>query len=247
VAWPADVLTRTVTGTYLTGVGSAARGRVTFTPTTRVVDIEDSIVIEDSLTAVLNSNGSFSIDLPTTDNDALVPSNWTYEVQVRLFGVKPRKFYAYLPYGDGSSVDLNTDISGDEGYTPGGSSSTSGLRGPVGPRGPGIVTGSGAPSNLVGFDDDIYIDTTTGDLYGPKADGSWPPTPLYSPGDTRRHIHSQISPSSTWTITHDLSGYPAVSVVDTAGTLGYGEISYSSTTEVVVSFSAPFAGYAYLT
>lgn len=246
MAWPADVLTRTVTGTYLTGSGTAARGRITFTPTTRVVDVRDSIVIEDTLTAVLNSSGSFSIDLPTTDNDALVPNNWTYEVQVRLYGVKPHKFYAYLPYGDGSSVDLNREISLEQVQT-GGSGSTTGLRGPVGPRGPGIISGTGAPSDLAGFDDDIYIDTSTGALYGPKASGSWPSSPFYTPNLTRRHVHTQAVPANSWTITHDLGGFPSVSVVDTAGTVVYGEVSYSSTTEVVVAFSSPFAGYAYLT
>jgi hypothetical protein len=247
VAWPADVLTRTVTGSYLTGAGAAARGRVTFTPTTRVIDPDDNIVIEDTLTAVLNSSGAFSIELPTTDNTALTPKNWTYEVNVRLYGVQPRKFYAYLPYGDGSSVDINTDISANAGYVESGTGIVDGLRGPVGPRGPGLLSGTGAPSDTLGFDDDIYIDVSNGYLYGPKAGGAWPATPLYIPGSTLRHIHTQTVPSSTWTVTHILGGYPSVMVVDTAGTVVYGEVSYSSTTEVVVAFSAPFAGYAYLT
>jgi hypothetical protein len=64
---------------------------------------------------------------------------------------------------------------------------------------------------------------------------------------TRRHVHTQNTSSSTWTITHDLGGRPSVTIVDTAGTVVIGEVSYESDTEITVSFTAPFSGYAYLT
>lgn len=62
-----------------------------------------------------------------------------------------------------------------------------------------------------------------------------------------RHVHTQGTPSTTWTITHALGGYPSVSVVDSARTVVFGEVNYLSTTQVVVNFSAAFSGYAYLT
>jgi len=62
-----------------------------------------------------------------------------------------------------------------------------------------------------------------------------------------RHIHTQATPSTTWTITHALGGYPAVSVVDSAKTVVFGEVQYLSTSQVVVNFSSAFSGYAYLT
>lgn len=62
-----------------------------------------------------------------------------------------------------------------------------------------------------------------------------------------RHVHTQGTPSTTWTITHALGGYPSVSVVDSAKTVVFGEVQYLSTTQVVVNFSAAFSGYAYLT
>jgi len=64
---------------------------------------------------------------------------------------------------------------------------------------------------------------------------------------TNRHTHTQTSVSSTWTINHTLGGKPQVTVVDSADTVVYGEVSYNSNTQVVVTFSAPFSGYAYLT
>lgn len=62
-----------------------------------------------------------------------------------------------------------------------------------------------------------------------------------------RHVHTQGTPSATWTITHALGGYPSVFVVDSARTVVYGEVNYLSTSQVVVNFSAAFSGYAYLT
>jgi hypothetical protein len=64
---------------------------------------------------------------------------------------------------------------------------------------------------------------------------------------TGRHIHTQGTPATTWTINHALGGYPGVFVVDSAQTVVYGEITYTNTSQVVVNFSSAFSGYAYLT
>lgn len=66
-------------------------------------------------------------------------------------------------------------------------------------------------------------------------------------GATRRHVHTQGSVSSTWTITHTLGGNPSVMVVDSSNTVVYGEIQYLSSTQVRILFSAAFSGFAYLT
>lgn len=62
-----------------------------------------------------------------------------------------------------------------------------------------------------------------------------------------RHVHTQGTASTTWTITHALGGYPSVSIVDSAKTVVIGEVTYLSTTQVVVNFTSAFSGYAYLT
>jgi hypothetical protein len=247
VTWPNDVITRTVTSTYLTGSGTPAKGRVTFTPTTRVVDEDDAVVIEDTLVATLDINGSFEIELPTTDNLLLSPQGWAYQVSVRLYGVKPQKFFAVLPYGDGSPVDLQADISATPSSSVAEAVGAYAVRGPIGPRGPGVLIDDGEPSDSVGFDGDIYINSQNGNYYGPKANGAWPESPAYSISGSSRHVHTQSSPSSTWSITHALGGYPSVMVVDSAKTVVIGEVIYNSTSSVTVAFSAPFSGYAYLT
>lgn len=247
MTWPNDVITRTVTSTYLTGAGTPAKGRVTFTPTARIVDEDDAVVIEDTLVATLDINGSFEIELPTTDNLLLSPQGWAYQVSVRLYGVKPQRFFAVLPYGDGSPVDLQNDLSGSPTASVSDSVGAYAARGPVGPRGPGVLIDDGEPSDLVGFDGDIYINSQNGNYYGPKANGVWPESPSYSISGSSRHIHTQESPSATWSITHALGGYPSVMVVDSAKTVVIGAVTYNSTSSVTVEFSAPFSGYAYLT
>lgn len=52
--------------------------------------------------------------------------------------------------------------------------------------------------------------------------------------------------SATWIITHNMARYPAVSVVDSAGSVVVGEVRYIDQNNVEVKFSGAFAGKAYL-
>jgi hypothetical protein len=245
--WSNDVLTRVVTGTYKTPTGGPAKGRVSFTPTVQVFDENDAIVIRSPIIANLDDSGSFSIELPTTDNPLLKPANWTYEVNVRLFGVKPKKFYAEVPYADGQPVDFLNAASAATTRSTASTQQTTTLQGPIGPRGPGITFGEGPPQPTVGTDGDIYIDITLGAYYGPKSAGSWPTTFFYNAGATLRHVHTQASVSSKWEITHTLGGRPSVTVVDSSGTIVIGEVTYNSDIAVTIEFTSPFSGFAYLT
>lgn len=66
-------------------------------------------------------------------------------------------------------------------------------------------------------------------------------------GNTRRQVYSQPVPSTTWNITHSLGGRPSITVVDSAGTVVIGEITYISDSQITASFTAAFSGFAYLT
>jgi hypothetical protein len=57
---------------------------------------------------------------------------------------------------------------------------------------------------------------------------------------------TQNSVTTTWTITHALGYYPAVTITDSAGTVIEGTISYPSLTSVVVTFGIATSGFAYL-
>ena len=60
------------------------------------------------------------------------------------------------------------------------------------------------------------------------------------------HVHTQQVASDIWEINHSLNKYPSVTIVDTSGNLVIGSVHYISTSKIVVRFSAPFSGVAYL-
>lgn len=63
-----------------------------------------------------------------------------------------------------------------------------------------------------------------------------------------RYRHDQPIPSSEWTVDHALKTKPAaISVFDTSGAMVYGDVNHVNENRVVLSFSAAFAGVAYLT
>jgi hypothetical protein len=58
---------------------------------------------------------------------------------------------------------------------------------------------------------------------------------------------NQAAPSDQWVFTHDLKYPPAVTVVDSAGTVYFGDVTYVNDTTISIAFAFPFAGYAYCT
>ena len=60
------------------------------------------------------------------------------------------------------------------------------------------------------------------------------------------YIHAQAVPSTTWTITHNLGKYPAVTVIDSAGEEVEGEVAHASLNALQITFSAGFSGTASL-
>lgn len=60
------------------------------------------------------------------------------------------------------------------------------------------------------------------------------------------YVHTQASPSATWTIPHNLAGYPAVTVETSAGDVVLGDVAYPDPNNAVVTFGAAFSGRAFL-
>lgn len=69
-------------------------------------------------------------------------------------------------------------------------------------------------------------------------------TVLQSKGSTYTHLQNYAS--SKWVITHNLSRHPSVTIVDSAGTSLFGDVTYDSDNQITIRFSAPFSGKAYL-
>jgi len=61
------------------------------------------------------------------------------------------------------------------------------------------------------------------------------------------YTHIQDVAAATWTIHHGLGRYPQVTVVDSAGSVVIGDITYPDTDTVIAKFGGAFAGRAYLT
>lgn len=111
-----------------------------------------------------------------------------------------------------------------------------------GPRGLGILHGSGAPLNSLGNDGEFYIDININKMYGPKQNGQW--STSVNLGGT--YVHVQGVPLNQWTINHNLGFYPSVEIVNSAGVAVIGDYQYLSINTIVANFTDPFAGKAYL-
>lgn len=67
-----------------------------------------------------------------------------------------------------------------------------------------------------------------------------------SGGGAQPYEHNQATPSSFWTVTHNLGKRPSVSVFTSANDEVEGDVEHLSNTQLTIAFSAPFAGVAYL-
>ena len=66
------------------------------------------------------------------------------------------------------------------------------------------------------------------------------------PVDPTSFIFNQPTPSASWVINHNLNGFPSVTTTDLAGHEIVGQVQYLNANTVIVTFSAPVAGAAYL-
>lgn len=57
---------------------------------------------------------------------------------------------------------------------------------------------------------------------------------------------TQSQAASVWTVQHNLGRFPTVTVVDSAGNLGFGSVVYIDSNNLVINFGNAFAGDAYL-
>jgi hypothetical protein len=62
----------------------------------------------------------------------------------------------------------------------------------------------------------------------------------------KNYVFVQSVPSTSWVVTHNLNKFPSVSVVDTAGTQVFTMAEYIDTNTLILTFSAAFAGKAYI-
>jgi hypothetical protein len=122
------------------------------------------------------------------------------------------------------------------------------VTGAKGDPGTSILTGPGLPSNLVGRVGDVWVDTNTRVVYGPKVSSGWPTGILFE--GFNHSLLGQVfnisTPASVWEINHNLGYNPNATCIDTAGTVIEGEISYPNENTIVLRFIGAVSGKAYL-
>ena len=64
-------------------------------------------------------------------------------------------------------------------------------------------------------------------------------------GGDAQFVYEQTSPSAQWVVTHNLSKFPSVTVVDSANNIVYGEVLYDSNLQVTITFAGAFSGKAF--
>jgi hypothetical protein len=104
----------TVTATYTDGEGVPLTGTVKFTPTAALTDTTDDQVIgRVPVTVTLDSAGHFSAALYATDNSALSPAGWAWQV-TELLSEAPhrtwvtRTWTTFVAFSDGATQTLGS-------------------------------------------------------------------------------------------------------------------------------------------
>jgi hypothetical protein len=214
-----------VTGTFLQSDGSTpAEGNVTFIASTSMQDSSNNQIVAPTLgTGTLNGSGSISVNLTATDDSTTQPSGVTYEVTENIDGAGQNKYSIEVPSAsNGATLDL-ADIT--PAVTP-------------------IITYSYATQ--------AYVDsasTSAGGISFEAGSGLTSTTVQAAIEEVRnksKYTHDQSSPTTTWSITHNLGYKPNVAVVDTSDTLCFGDVDYTNDNALVVTFAQSFGGKAYL-
>lgn len=62
----------------------------------------------------------------------------------------------------------------------------------------------------------------------------------------KNFVYTQAVASAVWNIEHNLDKFPSVSVVDDDNNQVYGSVTYNTVNDLTITFTAPFAGKAYM-
>lgn len=120
MALPVNYDTVPVRGRYVYLDGAPAQGQIRFTGKVLATsDATDTIIVPTTITATLDENGYFQVNIPATDDPDILPGGWTYTVQEALISGGGRTFELDVPLAakvegiDLSDVAPATPASGD--------------------------------------------------------------------------------------------------------------------------------------
>jgi len=184
------------------------------------------------IVARLDSAGHLSVTLWATNDPTTAPTGAAYRVTERIAGQDPRTYYIVLPYTSPTAV-LGLLVPGTT--APPTYYVLASVTVPP-PLAVSIAGGTAALSwDSSGTPGDVLTRTDTGAVW----------TPIGTLGGDKTYVHTQAVPATTWTITHNLNKHPAVTAVDSAGTVIKGQESYTSLNTVVITLAYATSGTAY--
>jgi hypothetical protein len=222
MSYPADMSTRNITGVFLGASSSPKTGALSFTPSAILKDAAGATILHGSTSVELDTNGSFTVQLPCTDDRDLSPVGWHYTLRTRISGVRPTEVSFYLPLGDGSDVDITELNLAD--YQVQAPLASSVSRGPVGPA-PALGTavplmdgiGSAGTATVTSRENHVHpTDTSRVDTTDPRLSDA------RTPSSTLAHKTSHAAGGSDALAPSDIGAVPTAQgmVVVTHGTDG---------------------------
>lgn len=107
MAFPGNISTITVTGSYANVSDSPASGVVLFTPSAVLTDTNGMIILTQTAVTATLTGGEFSIVLPCTDNTSIRPNPFYYQVNEAIGGSGQQPFCIAIPSTLGPAVDMS--------------------------------------------------------------------------------------------------------------------------------------------
>jgi hypothetical protein len=215
----------TVTGTYHKADSSPASGSVTFLATGTMRDTDSDVTITPAeITAVLDANGSISVELAANDGEFTTPHGITYEVTERIQDSNEAKSFVTISKTSiAGTVDLADLV----------------------PNIQKVITQNYATKEYVDTHLATSAETTTFDptteILSTTVQGAIEEVRAKS-----KFVYTQPSAAILWDITHNLMFFPNVTIVDSGENFVIGDVEYVNQNRLLVTFAHSFAGKAYL-
>lgn len=71
-------------------------------------------------------------------------------------------------------------------------------------------------------------------------------TVISIPITDKTYVHTQVSPSASWIVNHNLNKYPAVEVIDSGGNVVIADVTYLTINSIEVTFASATSGKVYV-
>ena len=104
-----------------------------------------------------------------------------------------------------------------------------------------------ASKNPILLDGEIGLETDTHKIKAGNGTSHWNDLPYIKPNSADvAYTHHQNAQLQAWHITHPLSFIPNVVITDVNGNILEADVDYVGTSEIFVTLSEAYSGYAYL-